>query len=349
MNRLTARRLACRCSAVRFCLLLALSLSAAHAVAETPSAIAVGLAAGHPASGSLDGYRAHLIALGELVTACQPTPAACDPTKVGSDDRVPSHAGKPAFDVRWSWLWDLILKAKDPRLADRAVLLKQAEARLGDQLRESGVATGEGHAPDPIVDLKQARRETDSILAGPEFRHVTGNGFWEQLSAKLFSWLGRIFGGVSSLGQRAPWLGPAIMYGFLLLALAGLLVWVLRMLDRQRLAVRLQQPAALTASQETAKSWAALAERAAAAEDWREAIHALYWAIVNELEGRRLWRQNTVRTPREYLRLVPPEAPQHRPLRAFTQQLEHIWYGLAPAARADYERARAAYDELRSS
>ena len=139
------------------------------------------------------------------------------------------------------------------------------------------------------------------------------------------------------------------MYGFVLLAFSGLLVWVLRMLNRQRLAVRLQPSATLTASQETAKSWAALADRAAAAEDWREAVHALYWATVTELEGRRLWRQNSVRTPREYLRLVPPETPQHRPLRAFTQLLERIWYGLAPAARADYDQARAVYDELRSS
>ncbi|MBB5057143.1 hypothetical protein HDF16_001828 [Granulicella aggregans] len=317
--------------------------------AQTPSTLTVGQPADRPAAKPLDGYRAHLIALRELVGACEHSPAACDPAKAGSNDRIPPHDDKPAFDVRWSWLWDLMLKAKDAKLADRTALLQQAEARLGDQLREAGVDTGQGVAHDPGTNFKQARRDADSILAGSEFKHVTGNGIWEQLSAKLINWLGRIFGGVSNLGQRAPWLGPVIMYGFLLLALAGLLVWVLRMLDRQRMAVRLQHPAAITASQETAKVWASLAEQAAAAEDWREAIHALYWATVTELEGRRLWRQNSVRTPREYLRLVPPDAPQHRPLRAFTQQLERIWYGLDPAARADYEQARAVYDELRSS
>ena len=343
------RRPALRIFAPRLCLLLALSLSAGRALAEAPAIVALGAPAERPAAGSLEAYRAHLIALRELIGACERDPAACDPAKVGSDDRIPSNDGKPAFDVRWSWLWDLILKAKDAKLPNRTALLQQADARLGDQLREAGVTTGKGSAHDPDTEFKQARRDADSILAGAEFRHVTGNGFWEQLSAKLFNWLGRIFGGVSNLGQRAPWLGPVILYGFLLLAFSGLLVWVLRVLDRQRLAVRLQPPATMPASQETAKIWATLAERAAAAEDWREAIHALYWATVNELEGRRLWRQNSVRTPREYLRLVPTDAPQHRPLRAFTQQLERIWYGLAPAARSDYEQARAVYDQLRSS
>lgn len=333
---------------LRLGLVFALSLSAAVAGAQTNLTVAAPSTV-KPNAGTLEGYQAHLVALRGLLAACSQSPAACEPSKVGGDDRVPAHAGQPEFEVHWSWLWDLVLKAKDPKLADRDKLLREAAARLKDQMREAGIDMGEVSAQPSQADFKKARRDADNVLAASEFRHVTGNGFWEQISAKLFNWLGRIFGGVSNLGQRAPWIGPAIMYGFLLLAFAGLLVWVLRVLDRQRLAVRLESPAALSASQEISRSWAKLAEAAASSGEWREAVHALYWASVSELEGRRIWRQSSVRTPREYLRLVPPEAPQYRPLRALTQLLERIWYGLAPADCADYEAALAVYTELRQA
>ena len=336
-------RLFCHLSRIALVFLLFVAPVAARA-----QSVAV---AHQPEPGKLESYQAHLAALRALVSACDQNPTACDPAKVGSDDRVLSHNGVAAFDVHWSWLWDLLLKAKDPKLAQRHALLQQADERLKDQMREAGLSSGvnaEGSPKNSLPnDFKHARSGTDKILAASEFRHVTGNSLRDQLSAKLINWLGRIFGGVSSLAQSAPWLGPAITYGFLLLALAALLVWVLRVLDRQRLAVRMEPGAALTHMQETSKSWAKLADAAAASGEWREAVHALYWATVSELEGRRLWRANNVRTPREYLRLVSPEAPQYRPLLALTRSLERIWYGLAPAFREDYDEALAVYEELR--
>ena len=295
----------------------------------------------------VEAYQAHLVALRELVAACRTNAAACDPAKVGGDDRVPPQGQAPGFDVHWSWLWDTILKAKDPKSPDRDALLRDADARLADQAREAGIASGPAPAIQP--DFQHARSDADRILAGSEFRKVTGSGLWDLLMAKFFAWLNRVFGGVSALGQRAPWIGPVIMYGFLLLAFSGLLVWVLRVLDRQRLAVRLESSAAVANWQEASRNWAQLAEAAAAHCDWREAVHALYWASVTELEGRRIWRQNNARTPREYLRLLSPDAPQHKPLRALTQLLERIWYGVAPARHEDYAAALAVYQQLRSA
>jgi hypothetical protein len=298
---------------------------------------------------TLDEYKAHLVALRGLVAECRGNAAACDPARVGNDDRVAAGTSDAGFDVRWSWLWDVILKAKDAKLADRDTLLRDADARLIDQSREAGIDAGPPVPATPPTDFKHARTDADGILARSEFRHVTGNSFWDLLMAKFFSWLSRFFGGVSTLGQRAPWLGPVIMYGFLLLALSGLVVWVLRVLDRQRLVVRVESSSAIAAWQDASRNWAKLAEVSAEAGDWREAVHCLYWASVTELEGRRVWRQNNARTPREYLRLVPPDAPQHKPLRVLTQLLERVWYGLAPAGRSDYDAALAVYQELRSA
>jgi hypothetical protein len=292
----------------------------------------------------LERYKAHLSSLSELVSACNQDPSACDPAKVGGNDRVPAHDGRPAFEVHWNWLWDLILKAKDPKLAERGKLLRDAGERIQEQMREAGVEKSA-----PRVDFKSARSSADKVLAASEFRRVMGNGLRDRLTAKFFDWFSRLFGGVSNFARSAPWLGPVIMYGFLLLAFAAFLVWVLRILDRQRLAVRMEPGAAITHSQETSRSWAKLAEAAAASGEWREAVHALYWASISELEARRVWRANNVRTPREYLRLIATDAPQYRPLRALTRSLERIWYGFAPAVREDYDDALAVYEELRSA
>ncbi|WP_263373719.1 DUF4129 domain-containing protein [Granulicella aggregans] len=317
--------------------IFALCLAVSAGIAQTSSAQ-------QPSAGTLEGYKAHLSLLSELVSACNQNPSVCDPAKVGGNDRVPARDGKAAFEVHWSWLWDLILKAKDPKLADREKLLRAAGERLQEQMREAGVEKSA-----PRVDFKNARSSADKVLAASEFRRVTGNGLRDRLVAKFFDWFSRIFGGVSTFARGAPWLGPVIMYGFLLLAFAGLVVWIFRILDRQRLAVRMEPGAAITHSQETSRSWAKLAEAAAASGEWREAVHALYWASISELEARRVWRANNVRTPREYLRLVSPDAPQYRPLRALTRSLERIWYGFAPAVREDYDAALAVYEELRSA
>jgi nucleotide-binding universal stress UspA family protein len=329
------------------CALLAINLLPFHVSAETP--IAHETPARDSTGGSLVAYRAHMVALREVIVSCRHTPSECVPARVGPDDRVFAQEEKPAFDVHWSWLWETILKAKDAKLENRDALLSEADARLVDQLHEAGVDVSPASISPPEISLRQARRNADAILAGSEFRHISGNGFWEQLSAKLLNWLGRIFGGVSNLGQHAPWLGAVIMYGFILLAFSGLLVWVFRLLDRQRVAVRLHRSAAINVTHQSAKNWAALAEKAAAEEDWREAVHAMYWATVSELESRRLWRQADVRTPREYLRLVPHTAPQYQPLRSLTMLLERIWYGLGSAAKSDYHQARMVYDEMRQS
>lgn len=293
----------------------------------------------------MEEYRAHLGELRGLVAACRADAGACDPAKVGAGDRVAAVGKDAAFEVHWGWLWDVVMKAKDAKLDGRGRLLDEAEARLEEQSREAGVDVRAASG----VPFDKARADADGVLAREEFKHVTKNSFWDELLGRFFAWMSRVFGGVSTLGRRNPWLGPVVEVGFVVLALTGLLVWVRRVMVRQRLAIKMESPAAMAQWKETSRSWAMLAEAAAADGEWREAVHSLYWASVTELEGQRVWRQNNARTPREYLRLVAKEAPQYGPLRVLTQLLERIWYGLAPAAKSDYEKALAVYDELRSA
>jgi hypothetical protein len=328
-------------------LLLAVSLSYRLAHGEDPAAIEA------PQPGlrttTIAEYHSQLMTLRELLEACRASPAACDAEKAGSDDQV----NEGGFNVHWGWLRELLTKAKDPSLKDRETLIASAANRLDEQAREAGLpmapAVSLAQPRDPIIPFQQARAQADKVLAGAEFRKVTKNTWWDEQMGKLDEWLGRIFGGVASLGEHHRWLAPLIEWGFVALAITALLVWARRVTQRQRLAIRLETSTAAAQWRETARNWASLAQNAAERGDWRDAIHSLYWASVTELEGRRVWRQNNARTPREYLRLLQTDAPQYRPLRQLTQTEERIWYGLAPAAQIDYDRALALCEELRAA
>jgi len=160
-------------------------------------------------------------------------------------------------------------------------------------------------------------------------------------------WLGAIFGGIGALGEYAPWLGTLLEVLFYLAAAVGILFFVRRAFVRQRLAISLGAGAAKAGAwDKEADDWAALADGCAAQQQWREAVHCLYWAAIVRLEARRAWRHNPTRTPREYVRLLKPGSQQQGALRSLTQILERVWYGLRDASDEDYQQARSLFDGL---
>ena len=182
--------------------------------------------------------------------------------------------------------------------------------------------------------FQKARRSADEVLARPEFRHVAETAYWRMVMARVGRWFDRLFTGAAGLGRYAWWIGPALEWGFVLAIAIGALLWGQRVIQRQRLAIALEGPRAVGRDwDEASRRWAEAAKAAAEGGEWREAVHALYWASVVELEGRRVWRQTRGRTPREYLRLLEAGSPYARPVRALTQMLERIWYGLGAAER----------------
>src|ERR1035441_9342535 len=78
----------------------------------------------------------------------------------------------------------------------------------------------------------------------------------------------------------------------------------------RRLVPESDGPAVGAASARDWQLWLADARRAAAAGQWREAIHFVYWAAISRLESKRLWPADRARTPREYLSLVAAEDPR---------------------------------------
>jgi Domain of unknown function (DUF4129) len=285
-------------------------------------------------------YRGHLQSLKDLVEACKKDSAACEAKRVGDDERVEGMG----FRTRWAWVRVALSSAHNAAQPDREKLLQEAAARLAED-----VTLADGTALQPEVAFPHARAKTDEVLSRPEFRTVAQQSYVEREIAKFWQWVNEVFGGVSRIGKRAPWLVPLMEWGSITLAAAGLLAWMLRTVQRQRLAVRIESTASAEMWQKESDDWAELAQAEAVRQDWRAAVHCLYWATIVMMEGRRLWRQNRARTPREYLLLLEPGSRAEQGLQRLTQIFERIWYGLRPAGETDYASALVLFEELRSS
>ncbi len=296
---------------------------------------------------SLEQYQAHLAKLQTLVAGCEAKAAVCDANVVGADEEVQLRglgvgANVNSFEAHYGWLRDALTHATKSGDKKRVTAMGAARARLDEALTASG--------GDPnLTDIAVARRKADAILSKQDFATVREDSLWEKFWARVELWLDKLFGGVARFGQRSPWIGPVMEWGLIGLALLGLALWAMRVLQRQRLAVRVEADRQLEQWEEASRNWRALAEERAAQGEWREAVHCLYWASIAALEGRKMWSPNRSRTPREYVRLLEAGSARWKLLRQQTQGFERVWYGLRDAARHDYERALALHEELRAA
>ena len=267
--------------------------------------------------------------------------AACEAKAVGEDLKVgdPKQGG---YLVHWDWLRDALDKSKGVDAGKRAELLRDSVGRL------KGIE-GELGAQGAVPQFGRARKEADAVLAMPEFQRKITVTWWDRVTGFFGAWLAKMMGGIARAGAAAPWLGPVVIWTLCIGAAAGLVFFVLRNLQRQRLRISLAGAAvAKTAWDREATAWATQAEEFAEREEWREAVHCLYWAAIVSLESRRAWRHNPTRTPREYVRLLKPGSGQQKGLRELTRMFERVWYGLREGRAEEYAEARGLYEALAS-
>ena len=287
-------------------------------------------------------FQVEVVRLEQAVAACKSAAQSCDEKAVVEDEKVAAEGNAPAFVMRWDWLRTAIRDAGKAKADIRVKQMGFAEQHLEELAAESAA-----NAAGDDAGFAKVRAEATQVLAGAEFQRASGPTWWERQMARLGMWLGAIFTGVGALGEYAPWLGTLLEVLFYLAAAVGLLLFARRMFVRQRLAISLGAGAAKAGAwDKEAADWAALADSCAAQQEWREAVHCLYWAAIVRLEARRAWRHNPTRTPREYVRLLKPGSPQQGALRGLTQILEHVWYGLRDASNEDYQQARSLFDGL---
>jgi len=221
--------------------------------------------------------------------------------------------------------------------------LKDATARLDRDLAQIDAA------PAALPTHTQERETMTQVLADPSFRNLEAPAAQDAVLDKIGRWLrhwigraiDRIVASISRVVSRSAWVGRLLLWGLILGVCVGL-VWGLLQLERgwrTRLVPEGGYPGAGTASARDWQLWLEDARQAAAAGQWREAIHFLYWAAISRLESRRLWPADRARTPREYLALVAPEDPRKAGLATLTGSFERIWYGGRAAGESDYRQA----------
>lgn len=281
----------------------------------------------------------------QRASSCGQGAPACDTTGLPGREQVQGGANG-SFLADWSWFRDALSAAKDTNPAERAKRMSAAQDHLDELAREAGAPTN----PHAAADFQRASLAAKAALARDEFRAADGPSWMERQIAKAQDWLLRLFTGMDRLGRKAPWLAPAIEWGCFGLAAAGLLWFVRRNLARHALRISLTEGAALAMhGGRDSADWATLARERAAAEDWREAVHCLYWAAIALMETRRIWKPNAARTPRDYLRLLEPGSGPYTALRAMTRAFERTWYGHEPTGPAEYQKALEHFQALEAA
>jgi Domain of unknown function (DUF4129) len=211
-----------------------------------------------------------------------------------------------------------------------------------------------------------ARIKLREILSRSEFQQSKREESWlTKLWKRFLNWLwgiiSRVFGAANNKVVRNVVLYGAILVAFC--ALAWALVRALTAAERKE-ALKL---AGAPLPGKTWSQWAREAIAAAGAGNYREAIHAAYWAGVYRLSELGAWQLDRARTPREYLRLLRalaetanaatnmnmPDAQNSgailldpavrarraEALAALTNRLEAVWYDNQGATHDDFRSA----------
>ncbi len=232
--------------------------------------------------------------------------------------------------IATGWLADgLTVIRSNPKQAEQ--FRGRIRARLQALREEAGALIEAKEGPD----LAEARGALDGILSRQEFSAVRGPTWLDNLRLRINRWiyelLDRLFGRVAPsefTGEVLLWLVIAVLVSILA-------VGIKRMLLRP---ARTMEPEA--AGPPPGRSWSQLTRDAAAAAargDYRRAVLLAYWAAIHRLESLGVWTVERSRTPREYLRLLPPRDAKRQALTAMTRRFEAVWYGGQPAGASDFQ------------
>jgi hypothetical protein len=197
---------------------------------------------------------------------------------------------------------------------------------------------------DSAMDVSRKRVLLNGILAGQEFQNIHGPTWLDRFKQRGLELLTKLLGRVFR-SSAIPTISNVVVYGLMALALLAVAYWMYRTI-RNNAGLETLLPHSLPVSSKGWKLWMKQARLAAEGGNWRDAIHLAYWCGISFLEAQELWRPDTARTPREYLRLLPA-ASEHRPtLGALTRTFELVWYGTQEADAKAFSETLAQLEKL---
>jgi len=197
---------------------------------------------------------------------------------------------------------------------------------------------------DPAADVSRKRTLLNGILAGREFQDIHGPTWLDRLKQQLVELMIKLLGRVFR-SSAIPTIGNAVVYGLMALGLLAVAYWMYRTI-RNNAGIDTVVPHSLPVSSKGWKLWMQEARLAADRGNWRDAVHLGYWCGISFLEAQQLWRPDTARTPREYLRLLPAASEHRETLRTLTRTFELVWYGTQEADANAFSQTLAQLEKL---
>ena len=188
------------------------------------------------------------------------------------------------------------------------------------------------------------RARLDEILSRSEFSRDAGESWWDRLKQKAQQLLLRLLGSMVS-SSSFPIVSRIVIWVVVVTATALLAFWVVRNYLKSGTYTTLSGIPGVI-SEKPWRDWHAEAKAAAEQGHWREAVHLSYWAGISFLEGQGLWRPDRARTPREYLRLLPPTDDHRNALAELTRGFETVWYGNEQATEREFAATTALLERL---
>jgi hypothetical protein len=191
----------------------------------------------------------------------------------------------------------------------------------------------------PAADAPGTRVKLDRILARREFQGVGPPSALQLLWQRFVAWVEELINRIFNVLNRHP-TSSQILFWTLVAAAAGmLLLWLVRLGDRDRTILTLRGPHQPIAARPWAE-WMAAARLAADQGDLRQAMHCAYWAGVARLQETGVLSADLTYTPREYLGLASAsDAAPVAPLAALTTGLERHWYAGRAATADDFRES----------
>jgi Domain of unknown function (DUF4129) len=194
------------------------------------------------------------------------------------------------------------------------------------------------------ANVSQKRILLNGILAGQEFQNIHGPTWLDRFKQRVLELLIKLLGRVFQ-SSAIPTISNVVVYGLMALALLAVAYWMYRTI-RNNAGMETIVPHSPPVSSKGWKLWMDEARLAANGGNWRDAIHLGYWCGISFLEAKELWRPDTARTPREYLRLLPTSSQHREPLGALTRTFELVWYGAQEADANAFSETLAHLEKL---
>jgi hypothetical protein len=245
------------------------------------------------------------------------------------------EASGRSFDVSNAWL------LRDVR-ALRTKPDRAARDRVLDRLRTLRFEAASFQQPFP--DGSASRALLNDILSRREFRDIHGPTWIDRLRQRLLqlvlNLMERLFG-----SSAIPTVSNGLVYALIGLAVIVLAAWTFGSIRRSAAAESVI-PDHPPVSRKESSVWLFEANEAAARGNWREAVRLAYWCAVSLLEDKGAWRPDRARTPREYLRLLPPSSEDRPGMTALTRTFELVWYGAEEADSGRFAEALAHLESL---